>query len=199
MPRRTSLILAAIASSALVATPIAVRAQSGGTGSTTGSSMTSGTQTTTGSVGCAALAQAAANGLAARVNADNNSINPPPSVTSMTCLDNFFNGVGLNLITNLLDPTTLLQAVEGAICGAVRSAWNATIGQIQCGLTLTGFNLGFGGLGGGLSCPRLTFGGGGPPIATIGLGLNANGGLYINGAGMPPSGYILPNLPQGTY
>ena len=49
--------------------------------------------------------------------------------------------------------------------------WNSLLGSAQCGLTITGFNLGFGGLGGGLSCPKLTFGGGGPPIATIGIGV----------------------------
>ena len=48
-------------------------------------------------------------------------------------------------------------------------------------LTITGFNLGFGGLGGGLSCPKLTFGGGGPPLGTIGLGVGPGSGLYLNG------------------
>ena len=61
-------------------------------------------------------------------------------------------------------------------------------------------NLGFGGLGGGLSCPKLSFGGGGPPIGTIGIGTGPGGsGLYINGTGTAPTGYSLPNLPQGTF
>ena len=77
----------------------------------------------------------------------------------------------LNLVTNLLNPANLLQTVEGQLCNAVTSTWNSWLGNVQCGLTVTGFNFGFGGLGGGLSCPKLTFGGGGPPIATIGLGV----------------------------
>jgi hypothetical protein len=158
--------------------------------------------TTTGSTGCATITQAAVNGMNARIQADDSNINPPQSVTSLTCLDNFFNGVGLNLITNLLNPLNLLQAVEGKICSLVQQSWNSLLGQVQCGLTITGFNLGFGGLGGGLSCPRLSFGGGGPAIATIGLGLSAGSsgvGLYINGAGTAPTGYSLPNVPQGTF
>jgi hypothetical protein len=102
------------------------------------------TTNSTGSVGCAAITQAAANGLTAWVGADDQSINPPMSVTSMTCLTNFFNGTGLNLVTNLLNPGTLLQAVEGQICALVKSEWNQLVGSAQCGLTLTGFNFGFG-------------------------------------------------------
>lgn len=160
------------------------------------------TSTTTGSVGCATLVQAAANGMTARMAADQATIQQPKSVTSLTCLGNFFNGVGLNLVTNLLNPGTLLQAVEGQICNAVQSTWNSWLGQVQCGLTVTGFNLGFGGLGGGLSCPKLSFGGGGPPISTIGLGVGTNGsgsGLYINGNGMAPTGYTLPASPLGSF
>ena len=154
--------------------------------------------TTTGSTGCAAITQASVNGLNARIQADDSNINAPQSVTSLTCLDNFFNGVGLNLVTNLLNPANLLQTVEGKICNLVQQTWNSLLGKIQCGLTISGFNLGFGGLGGGLSCPKLSFGGG-PPIATIGIGMGSTGsGLYINGAGTAPTGYSLPNVPQGT-
>ena len=167
------------------------------------SPMLAGAQTTTtGSVGCATLVQAAANGMTARMAADQNTIQQPKSVTSLSCLGNFFNGVGLNLVTNLLNPGSLLQAVEGQICIAVQSTWNSWLGQVQCGLTVTGFNLGFGGLGGGLSCPKLTFGGGGPPISTIGLGVGTNGsgsGLYINGNGMAPTGYPMPTTPLGSF
>ena len=159
-----------------------------------------GQTATTGSVGCSAVTQAAANGMTARIQADDNSINPPQSVTSLSCLDNFFSGTGLNLVTNLLDPTNLLQAVEGQICNAVKQEWNSLLGSAQCGLTITGFNLGFGGLGGGLSCPKLSFGGGGPPIASIGIGTGgSSSGLYINGSGMLPTGYSLSNLPQGSF
>lgn len=156
--------------------------------------------TSTGSVGCGAINQAAANGLTARVGADDQSINPPASVTTMTCLSNFFNGTGLNMVTNLLSPATLLKAVEGQICNAVNQEWQHALGTAQCGLTLTGFNFGFGGLGGGLSCPKLSFGGGGPPIGGIGIGTGAGNpgtGLYINGTGMAPTGYTPPSVPPG--
>jgi hypothetical protein len=159
------------------------------------------TTNTTGSVGCAAIVQAAANGMNTRIAADDATINPPASVTQMTCLTNFFNGVGLNLVTNLLDPTTLLQAVEGQICGLVQSTWSSLLGSAQCGLTITGFNMNFGGLGGGLSCPKLSFGGGGPPIASVGIGTttNASGsGLYISGNGLAPSGYTPSTIPPGA-
>jgi hypothetical protein len=142
------------------------------------------------STGCTALAQAAASGMAATIQADNQSITQPSSVTQLSCLDNFFNGTGLNVITNLLDPTTLLNSVEGKICSAVRGAWQSTIGSLQCGLTVTGFNM-------GNFCPTLSFGGGGAPIGTVGA--NANGGLYINGQGQTPSGYTLPPTINGLY
>ncbi len=154
--------------------------------------------TTTGTVGCAALAQAAADGTTARIQADNSYIQTPQSVTNLTSLNNFFNGIGLDVVTNLLDPSNLLRAVEGQICQAVQQSWNSLIGSAQCGLTLTGFNLGFGGIGGGLSCPKLSFGGGGPAIATIGVGSSNSGGLYVNGTARPPTGYSLPTLPPGS-
>ena len=144
--------------------------------------------------GCTVLAQAAASGLAARISADDQTIKPPTSVTALTCLDNFFNGVGLNVLTNLLDPTSLLNSVEGKICALATSAWQSTIGSAQCGLTITGFNVGFGGLGGGSFCPKLTFGGGGAAIGSITTGLSAgSSGVYLQGAGLPPTGYTLPN------
>src|SRR5260370_32328729 len=103
--------------------------------------------TTTGSTGCAAIAQAGVNGLNARIQADDSNINAPQSVTSLTCLDNFFNGVGLNLVTNLLNPANLLQAVEVNSCNLMQQTWNSLLGKVQCGLTITGFNLCFGGPG----------------------------------------------------
>jgi hypothetical protein len=158
-------------------------------------------QTTAGSgtsTGCTALAQAAAAGMAATIQADNQSITQPQSVTQLTCLDSFFNGTGLNVVTNLLNPTSLLNSVEGKICSAIQSAWQSVIGSAQCGLTITGFNMGgFGGLGGGNLCPTLTFGGGGSPVGTIGMGTNGKSGLYIGGQGQPPSGYTLPSSVNG--
>jgi len=157
--------------------------------------LTAVAQTTNSDPGCTDLAIAAAAGMAATVQADNQTITQPQSVTSLTCLGGFFNGTGLNVITNLLDPTTLLNSVEGKICSAVQSAWQSAIGSVQCGLTVTGFNMGgFGGLGGGNFCPTLSFGGGGTPIGSMSLGTGGNGqsGLYISGQGVPPSGYTLP-------
>ncbi|MBN9560483.1 MAG: hypothetical protein J0H14_07095 [Alphaproteobacteria bacterium] len=155
---------------------------------------------TSGSVGCAAVVQASSNGMTSRVGADDTTINVPQSVTQLSCLGNFFNGVGLNLVTNLLNPGNLLQAVQGQICGLVQSTWNSLLGSAQCGLTISGFNMGFGGLGGGMSCPKLSFGGGGPPIASVGLGAGSGGsGLYIPGSGMAPTGYTVPNVSPGTF
>lgn len=155
----------------------------------------------TGSVGCTAIVQAAANGVTTRMAADDQTIRKPASVTTLSCLGNFFSGTGLDVVTNLLNPQTLLNAVEGQICQAVQQTWsNFLSGTTQCGLTLTGINFGFGGLGGGLSCPKLTFGGGGPPIGGISIGGGGQGsGLYINGLVTAPPGYTLPSTPQGSF
>lgn len=148
--------------------------------------------TTTGDAGCTTLANSAAAGLAATIQADNSTITQPQSVTSLSCLNNFFNGTGLNVVTNLLNPAILLQSVEGQICSAVQSAWQSAIGSVQCGLTVTGFNMGgFEGLGGGSFCPTLSFGGGGTPVGSMDLATGSNG-LYVTGTGVPPSGYALP-------
>lgn len=145
---------------------------------------------------CTTLAQAAADGLAARIAADDQTIKPPQSVITLSCLNNFFSGTGLNVITNLLNPGSLLASVQGQICSAVQSTWQSVIGSAQCGLTVTGFNVGFGGLGlgAGIMCPRLSFGGGGSSIGSIGTGLggNAQTGQFLTGTGLPPTGYTLP-------
>lgn len=146
-----------------------------------------------GSANCTLITQAAADSIAARIQADDHDIAPPQSVTTLSCLDGFFNGVGLNVITNLLNPANLLASVEGRICSAVTQAWNSTIGSAQCGLTITGFDVGFGGFGGGAFCPRLSFGGGGPSWGTIGVGGSASGGgVIINGTSLAPTGYPVP-------
>jgi hypothetical protein len=149
-----------------------------------------------GSAACATITQAAANGAAARVAADNQTIQPPTSVTNLTCLTNFFNGAGLNVIANLLDPTNLLQAVEGQICAVVNQTWNQVLGgTAQCGITVTGFTLGFGSagaLGAGSFCPKLTFGGGGPPIGTVGIGASNSTAIPVQGSAVVPTGYTAP-------
>ena len=148
--------------------------------------------TTSGSQACATIVQAAADGLNARIVADQTTIKPPTSVTKLSCLNNFFNGTGLNLITNLLNPTSLLQSVEGQICNQVNAAWQSVVGSAQCGLTITGFNMGFGlGLGSGLMCPKLSFGGGGPTLGSAYTNYSTgNGfGLLMNGNPTTPTGY----------
>lgn len=143
--------------------------------------------------GCTTLANSAAAGLANTIAADDQTIKPPQSVTTLSCLGSFYNGTGLNVITNLLDPGSLLATIEGKICSAVQSTWNNYVGSVQCGLTITGFNVGFGGLGGGNFCPKLSFGGGGSSIGSVGAGLSGTqSGRYLTGTGIPPSGYTLP-------
>ena len=157
----------------------------------------------TGSTGCAVLSQAAADGANSRIQADTKVIQKPTSVHALTCFDNILNGIGLDVITNILNPATLFNAIKGQICNAITSTWQSFTSGASCGLTITGFNLGIGGLGGGLSCPRLSFGGGGPPLATFGLGAGGaygtGGGLYINGTGLNPTGYKLPSVPVGSF
>lgn len=160
------------------------------------------TPTSSGSVGCTAIIQAGTNGANARIQA-NEQIRPPQSVTQLSCLENFFNGVGLNLVTNLLDPSQLLATVQGRICSLVQNTWSSLLGSAQCGLSVSGFDIGFfGGIGGGLSCPRLSYGGGGPPIASIGVGVGNGGsgnGLYFNGNTLPPTGYPTTPPRPGTF
>jgi hypothetical protein len=154
-------------------------------------------QQTTGSAGCTAITQAASNAISSRVAADDKNIAQPNSVKNLTCLDNFFKGEGLNVVMNLLNPQTLLQSIQTQICNKLTQVWQSTLGSQQCGITLTGLQLGFLGgstLGGGISCPKLSFGGGGPPIGRIGVGANNNGGLYFNGQAIAPTGYPITSL-----
>src|ERR1700683_5020316 len=71
---------------------------------------------TTGSEACMTITQSAANAATSRVSADDTDIPKPQSVKNFTCLDNFFKGAGLNVVANLLNPQTLLSAVESEIC-----------------------------------------------------------------------------------
>ena len=121
----------------------------------------------------------------------------PRLVKSLSCLDNFFKGSGLNLVANLLNPQTLLSSIQTQICNKLTSMWTSALGSHQCGITLTGLKLGFLGgstSGGGISCPKLTFGGGGPPIARIGWGSSNSGGFYMNSNAVVPSGYSITSL-----
>jgi hypothetical protein len=154
-------------------------------------------QNSTGSEACTTLIQTAANAAAARIAVDDTDIPKPQSVKNFTCLDKFFNGTGLNVVVNLLNPTTLLNAVESQICNKLTSIWQSSIGKAQCGITLTGFKMGFlggGTLGGGLSCPKLSIGGGGATIMSIGVGANNTGKLYVSGNAVAPTGYSITSL-----
>ena len=62
---------------------------------------------------------------------------------------------------------------------------------------LTGFQMGFLGgssLGGGLSCPKISFGGGGPTIMSIGVGPTNSGKLTVTGNAVAPTGYTITSL-----
>lgn len=163
------------------------------TGSTGTSQANSGSTT-----GCADLAQAASNGIAAEVAANAQIVKAPQSVTQLSCLSSFLQGKGLDVITNLLNPADLLNSIEGKMCQAAQSAYSNAIGSAQCGITLTGFNLGgFGISGFGNFCPQLSLGGGGPDWASIGGSLSGGqSSLYMNGTPITPSGY--PSASAGT-
>jgi len=165
--------------------------------SATAQAQTTTGSTETGSTGCAALTQASANAINNRIQANDSYLTQPASVGGLSCLDNFFKGEGLNLITNGLDPAALLSSVAGQvetqICQAAQSAWTDATGQVQCGLSVTGVNLGLGFSGGsGVMCPSLSFGGGGPTIASASASTGGAAGgnsLYINGSPTLPTGY----------
>jgi hypothetical protein len=152
---------------------------------------------TTGSESCTTLVQSAANAATSRISADDTDIPKPQSVKNFTCLDKFFNGAGLNVVINILNPQTLLNAVETQICNKLTSIWQSTIGKAQCGIILTGFKMGFLGgstLGGGLSCPKISLGGGGPSIMSIGVGSTNSGKISITGNAVAPTGYSITSL-----
>lgn len=152
-------------------------------------------QTTTGSAGCAAITQAASNAAVTRITNGDNNIKQPNSVKNLTCLTNFFNGVGLNVVTSLLDPVAIFNAIVTQICTALASEWKKILGTANCGITLTSFKLGFlGGLGSGLVCPKLSFGGGGPPIGTLGIGVSNNTKNYVAGQTVRPTNYSLSKM-----
>ncbi|MBO1326288.1 hypothetical protein K2X14_14135 [Acetobacter sp. TBRC 12305] len=144
--------------------------------------------------GCEALVQAAATGAAAQMKSDDQIIKQPESVTKFTCLDGFFNGVGIDLLTNGLDVASIAKNLMGKVCSEVNVVWNSLEGAAQCGLTVTGpdnnFNLG---LGLGNVCPNLNFGGGGDTLINSGMNTSGQGSWDINGQMQLPDGYSLGN------
>ena len=141
------------------------------------------------SQGCAALAQAGVDAATAQIAAEDQTIQPPQSVRGLTCLDGFFNGTGLDVLVNFANPGNLIGAIQGQLCAAVTNAWRSTLGTVQCGLSVSGFDLGFGNLGGGSFCPRLNIGGNGSQLANFGVGTGGQTGFYLNGTQQLPSGY----------
>jgi hypothetical protein len=132
---------------------------------------------TTGSETCTTITQSAANAATSRVNADDTDIPKPQTVKNFTCLDKFFNGTGLNVVANLLNPTTLLNSIESQICNKLTQGF-----------------LGGSTLGGGLSCPKISIGGGGPSIMSIGVGPTNSGKLTVTGNAVAPTGYSITSL-----
>ncbi|MFT9322958.1 MAG: hypothetical protein ABF537_02185 [Acetobacter sp.] len=144
------------------------------------------------SEGCQALVQAAATGAAAQMKADDALIHQPESVTKFTCLDSFFNGVGLDILTSGLDLSSIAQSTMGKICNQVSSAWTSMQGAAECGLTLTGPDTNFDlGLGSGTVCPTVSFGGGGDTLINSGTNGSGTSSWDVSGSTQLPNGYTL--------
>lgn len=187
---------AALLIASAITLPLSITAQAA-----TGSPPSNAEQT----AGCVAMANGAAAGISAGLSADSNVLTAPTPVTQLTCLSNFFHGVGLNLITSVFSASTLtnlFQDVEGQICASVNQAWqNATSSISQCGISISGFQIGgFGTTGFGNFCPQLSFGGGGANLLSVtgSPSLGQNTGLYVNGTSLMPDGYPAPQTSQGS-
>lgn len=149
------------------------------------------------SPGCEDIARAAAAGMEARIAADDEQIAPPHSVRELTCMDFFFDGNIFNVLTDFEGALVgmLTSAAFRAACDLARQAWDATLGNVQCGIALQGFNIGFGGsLGGGTFCPVVALGGNGPVLSSATLSAGARYAPYVPIAPMAPTGYpvVLP-------
>lgn len=144
------------------------------------------------SEGCEALVQAAATGAAAQMKADDSLIKMPESVTKFTCLDSFFNGVGLDMLSNGLSAQSIARSAMGKICSQLTSAWDSLQGAVECGLTLTGPDTNFDlGLGSGTVCPTVSFGGGGDTLISSGTNGTGTNHWDVNGTLQLPDGYKL--------
>ena len=144
------------------------------------------------SEGCQALVQAAATGAAAQMKADDYLIQMPQSVTKFTCLDSFYNGTGMDLVSDGLDPAAIARKVAGKICSQVSAAWSSMQGSAECGLTLTGPDTNFDlGLGSGTVCPTVNFGGGGDTLISTGTNGTGTNHWDVGSALQLPNGYTL--------
>lgn len=151
------------------------------------------------STGCQTLVQAGATGLAADLKADDATIHQPKSVTKFTCLGNFFNGVGLDVVTNRLNVASLAEAAMGKICSQLSSEWDSLQSSAHCGLSVTGLDTNFNlGLGAGSFCPNLNFGGGGDSLINAGTNTTGNQSWDVTGQSQLPSGYSFEAIGSST-
>ena len=142
--------------------------------------------------GCETLIQSAATGAAAQMKADDTTIHQPQSVTQFTCLGNFFNGAGLDVLTNGLNVASIAQATMGKVCSELTSVWQNLEGAAQCGLTVTGLDNNFDlGLGAGAFCPSLNFGGGGDALISTATNTSGDSSWDVTGDSQLPDGYSL--------
>ncbi|AAW59677.1 hypothetical protein [Gluconobacter oxydans] len=151
------------------------------------------------SSGCQTLVQAGATGLAADLKADDATIHQPKSVTKFTCLGNFFNGVGLDVVTSKLNVASLAEAAMGKICSQLSSEWDSLQSSAHCGLSVTGLDTNFNlGLGAGSFCPNLSFGGGGDSLINAGTNTTGNQSWVVSGQSQLPSGYSFDAIGSST-
>ncbi|CDG41026.1 hypothetical protein ASAP_2981 [Asaia bogorensis] len=150
---------------------------------------------------CNQLVQAAADGMAGVIKADDTTIKQPQDITQFTCLGNFFNGVGLDVITSGLNPASIAQKVAGQFCSALTDKWNSLQGAAQCGLTVTGINTNFGaglGTGSGTFCPAINVGGGGDTIVSASTNTSGQQSWGVEGSTQMPDGYAIASLGTST-
>lgn len=148
---------------------------------------------------CNQLVQAAADGMAGVIKADDTTIKQPQDITQFTCLGNFFNGVGLDVITPGLNPASVAQKVAGQFCSALTDKWNSLQGAAQCGLTVTGINTNFGaglGIGSGTFCPAINVGGSGDTLVSAATNTSGQQSWGVEGNTQMPDGYAI--APLGT-
>ncbi|MFT9092443.1 MAG: hypothetical protein ABF479_15800 [Gluconacetobacter sp.] len=149
--------------------------------------------------GCSQVVKAAQDGLNATLAADNQTIRQPKDIRQFTCLGNFFNGVGLNVLTKGIDIASIAEAAAGKFCSALTDTWTSMIGTVQCGLSVTGFNANFGAnLGGGTICPVINVGGGGDTLVSAGTNPSGASSWDVTGVSQLPDGYSLSLIGNAT-
>lgn len=122
---------------------------------------------------CNNLAKSAASQIETRIKADNISVPQPQSVFSLSCLNGFFSGAGINIFSNVINPANIVKQITSKICSAVDETWQSVSGSMtQCGLTASipdigfnGINLGFGSLCSG----NVNVGGNGTQVGSVGV------------------------------